>query len=173
MGNYLYCCACVAAEYQNRELQGIQNFPDLLFARIAQTYNRSDVFNTQDLKEVAALYAEVVVDDGETVVDWRNTVSLKYGKFPGIRPFHDFVFTRNITTRRVIVRQRRLCYSGTFASTNVAVIAGHSHEENVIPGADKSYLALNYLRSLSEVKMDHLRQMFDNFIPKCLVLLTN
>ena len=111
---------------------------------------------------MAAQYAEVVVDDGETVVNWRNTVSLK---FPGIRSFHDFVFTRNITTRRVIVRQRQLCYSGTFVSTNVAVIAGHSHEENVIPGADKSYLAQNYLRSLSEVKMDHLPQMFDNFIP--------
>lgn len=111
--------------------------PDQLFSRIAQTYNCSDVFDIDDLKEVAR-YAEVVVDYGEIVVDWRNAVSLKYGKFPGIRSVRDFIFTRNITTQRVIVRQRRLCYTGAFESTNVQVIAGQSHEHNVIPGSQQS-----------------------------------
>ena len=31
--------------------------PDLLFTRISQTYHHSDVFNTEDLKEVALRYA--------------------------------------------------------------------------------------------------------------------
>ena len=38
--------------------------PDLLFSKIAQSYNRSDVFTTLELKEVISQYAEVVVDNG-------------------------------------------------------------------------------------------------------------
>ena len=46
--------------------------PDLSFAKIAKDYNRSDVFNTQELKDVIALHADVVVDQGEIVCDWRT-----------------------------------------------------------------------------------------------------
>ena len=59
--------------------------PDLLFSKIAQTYNRSDVFNTDELKEVISTYAEVVVDEGELVCDWRTPLSEKFSKLPGIR----------------------------------------------------------------------------------------
>ena len=72
--------------------------PDLLFSKIAQSFNRSDVFTTTDLKELAGRFADVVVDDGEIVVDWRTPLSAKYTKYPGIRSQHDFVFTRNVTT---------------------------------------------------------------------------
>lgn len=37
--------------------------PDLSFAKIAKDYNRSDVFNTEELKDVIALHADVVVDN--------------------------------------------------------------------------------------------------------------
>ena len=40
--------------------------PDL-FSRIAQSYNRSDVFNTTDLGQIAEQYANVVTEDGERV----------------------------------------------------------------------------------------------------------
>lgn len=46
--------------------------PDLLFSKIAQSYNRSDVFTTLELKEVISQYAKVVVDNGEIVCDWRS-----------------------------------------------------------------------------------------------------
>ena len=36
--------------------------PDLLFSKIAKSYNRSDVFNTQELKEIICQYSEVVID---------------------------------------------------------------------------------------------------------------
>ena len=54
---------------------------DLLFSRIAQTYNKSDVFCTQELKDVIALYADVTIDDGSIVCDWRNAMT-KYSKLP-------------------------------------------------------------------------------------------
>ena len=86
-----------------------------LFSKIAQSFNRSDVFTTTDLKELAGRFADVVVDDGEIVVDWRTPLSVKYTKYPGIRSQHDFVFTRNVTTHEVICKGRELCYAGAFA----------------------------------------------------------
>ena len=71
--------------------------PDLVFAKIAQTYNRSDVFCTEDLKQVIAAHAEVVVDEGEIVHDWWTNLT-KYSKLPGICSLHDFVFTVSAST---------------------------------------------------------------------------
>ena len=70
--------------------------PDLVFAKIAQTYNRSDVFCTEDLKQVIAAHAEVV-NKSEIVHDWRTNLT-KYSKLPGIHSLHDFVFTVSAST---------------------------------------------------------------------------
>ena len=75
--------------------------PDILFSRIAQTYNRSDVFTTDELREIAALYASVITDDGSIVCDWRNVLT-KYSKLPGIRSLHDFVFTKNPIPKKIV-----------------------------------------------------------------------
>lgn len=52
--------------------------PDLLFSKIAKSYNQSDVFSTNELKDVTACYANVTVDDGSLVYDWRDPLSNKY-----------------------------------------------------------------------------------------------
>lgn len=112
--------------------------PDLLFSRIAQTYNRSDVFTTQELKDVIA-YANIVTDNGSIVCDWRNAMA-KYSKLPGISSLHDFIFTRNPVTNAVIAKVRKNCSMGTFenATTN-----GRDVEEGVIPDqASESYSSL-------------------------------
>ena len=61
--------------------------PNLLFSKIAKCYNQSDVFTTNELKDIIALYADVTVDDGSFVYDRRDSFSKKY---PGIRSQHDF-----------------------------------------------------------------------------------
>ena len=68
--------------------------PDLLFSKIALTFQRSDVFTTAELGQIAAQYASVEIDDGEKVYQWRNQLE-KYSNLPGIRNLHDFVFARN------------------------------------------------------------------------------
>ena len=62
--------------------------PDLLFSRVAQTFNRSDVFNTAELGQVAGQYANVTIDDGAKVQPWRASL-VKYSTLPGIRDLHD------------------------------------------------------------------------------------
>ena len=139
--------------------------PDLLFSKIAQPFNRNDVFTTTDLQELVGRFADVVVDEGELVVDWRTPLSVKYTKYPGIRSQHDFVFTRNVATQEVFCKGRELCYTGAFAKATIHVAANQNVEDNVIPGPNDSYVALNKLRCLNGVKLGHLCQMFDNFIP--------
>ena len=62
--------------------------PDLLFLHIAQTFARSDVFKTQELGEIVKQYAHVVIDEGEKVQQWRDSLD-KYSALPGIRELHD------------------------------------------------------------------------------------
>ena len=69
--------------------------PDLLFSKIAQSYNKSDVFNTNKLKNVIANYASVILDNGALVGDWREKLSKKYSKLPGIRELHDYIYVKN------------------------------------------------------------------------------
>ena len=75
--------------------------PDLLFSKIAQSYNRSDVFMTEELKvAVISSYAEVIVDEGDIVQDWRTPIT----KLPGIRTLHDFVYVYNPVTSGVVAK---------------------------------------------------------------------
>ena len=100
--------------------------PDLLFSRISQTYNMSDVFNTEELKNVISLYADVIVDDGCMVCDWRNAMT-KYSKLPGIRSLHDFIFTLNLVITAVIAKVRKNCGTGTFDNATIHVISGQQY----------------------------------------------
>ena len=74
--------------------------PDLLFSQVAKSYNQSDVFMTLELGDIIRRYATVTIDDGSLVCDWREPLSKKYSKFPGIRSQHDFVFAKKHTNRQ-------------------------------------------------------------------------
>jgi len=137
--------------------------PDLSFAKIAKDYNRSDVFNTGELKNVITLHADVV-DQGEIVCDWRTKLT-KYSKLPGIRTLHDLVIAKNSVTGSIVCKTRRLCYRENFNNATIHVLAGHHIDENVIPNATDNYLSKNKLRQLSDMKLSHLRQMSTSFIP--------
>ena len=58
--------------------------PDLLFSKIAQTYNKSDVFTTVELGDIISRYSLLTIADGTMVLDWRSVLT-KYSKLPGIR----------------------------------------------------------------------------------------
>ena len=96
-----------------------------LISKIAQSYNRSDVFTTEELKEVISLYAEVVIDEGMLVCDWRNPLSKKFSKHPGIRSQHDFVFAMkpNGTVEEKVCE---LCYTGPYEDSSSPVLQGQN-----------------------------------------------
>lgn len=76
-----------------------------------------------------------------------------------------FVFTQNMATQEVFCKGREPCNTGAFAKATIHVAANQNVEDNVIPGPNNCYVALNKLRCLNGVKLGHLHQMFDNFIP--------
>ena len=122
--------------------------PDLLFSKVAQSYNRSDVFNTEELKDVISLYAEVLVDDGTIVGDWRNTLSKKYSKLPGIRELHDFIYVKNPVTSTVVAKVRELCYTGSFKQSTSHVLKGVDPTEVVIPDLETYHVAADHIQSV-------------------------
>jgi len=140
--------------------------PDLLFSKIAQSYNKNDVFTTQELAEIISQYASVTIDDGKIVCDWRSSME-KYSKLPGIRSLHDFVFTRNTVEDRVVAKVRKFCYEGTFENAKIHVNSGRDACECAIPDQESgNYKYLGKLRSLNDSKSKHLQQMYKDFIPR-------
>ena len=140
--------------------------PDLLFSKIAQTYNRSDVFNTKELRDVISIYADVTVDEGAIVCDWRNAMT-KYSKLPGIRSLHDFLFTKHPVTNSVLAKVRKICSVGTFENASIHVAKDRDINECVIPDkGTECYAKLGKIRSLNDSKRKHLEQMSKDFIPQ-------
>ena len=148
--------------------------PDLLFSKIAQSYNKSDVFTTEELKEVISSYAEVIIDKGDIVCDWRTSLSRKFSKLPGIRTLHDFLYVINPVTSGVVAKVRNLCHTGTFNESTSHVLRGRDVSKSAIPDpVDSSYSALGHTRVLTDSKLKHLKQMYRDFIPsdRCLSFL--
>ena len=137
--------------------------PDLLFSKITQSYNRSDVFSTEELKDIVSRYSDVVVDDGTIVCDWSTLA--KYSKLPGIRSLHDFIFALNTVTNTVVAKVRKNCYTGAFDNATIHVLTGRADECGIPDHEVESYAALGKLKSLSDSKLKNLQQMYKDFIP--------
>lgn len=105
--------------------------PDLLFSRIAQMYNKSDVFNTEELGDSVSRYATVTIADGTMVHDWRSVLT-KYLKLPSIRSLHDFLFVKHAATKQLVAKVRDNCYKGVFKDSPIHVLRGRSLEESCI-----------------------------------------
>ena len=133
---------------------------DRVFSITSKAYANSDVFTTAELATVMSESPEItaVVDDGKLVYPWRDRLSAKYTKLPGIRDLHDFIIVRHPTTNHSMMSVRRLCYTGaprpsTIQVRDYSILITFDEEEN--------YLDLGKGRSLSESKLMSL-----NFIPE-------
>ena len=65
---------------------------DRVFSTTAKAYSSTDVFTTQELASVMSESEAIscLIDDGSLVKPWREKLSEKYTKLPGIRVMHDF-----------------------------------------------------------------------------------
>ena len=138
---------------------------DRLFPKIALTYNRSDIFNVSDLATVTGMHAHVTIDaDGDIVRQWREKLGHKFTKLPGIRTLHDFVIVKHILTEEVIMRVRKLCYTGSFESSKMKIAQGVSSDLDAIPKESSSYKATSECHELSSKKMEDLKSMYTKFV---------
>ena len=88
---------------------------DRVFSVTAKAYNASDVFNTQELLHVMCESENIsgVVVTGRSIRNWRDKVSEKYTKLPGIRDLHNFLVVKNPTTLNAMMLVRDFCHVGT------------------------------------------------------------
>jgi len=76
--------------------------PDRVFASIANSYNKSDVFNCQELVSIASHYATAVEETGVHILYWRQELDKEYTQLAGIRQYHDFFVRRNSSGNAVM-----------------------------------------------------------------------
>ena len=138
--------------------------PDRLFALCAKAFYTSDVFNECELASVMGQNADITFDHGGIVRHWRESVNQKYSNLPGIRIMHDFLCLHNPGCS-AIMKVRDLCYQGTLRDTPMSLSQGYSPTTRALPLVTDSYRAKGNVKSLSETKEHHLKQMYTNFIP--------
>ena len=66
-----------------------------MFASVANSYNKSDVFNCQELIDIADCYATATEETGVHILHWREEFDRKYTLLSGIRKYHDFFVNRD------------------------------------------------------------------------------
>ena len=138
---------------------------DRLFSHVAITYNRSDVFNMEQLISVVSQHAKVNLDEGDIVQGWREIIGKKYTSIPGIRSYHDIIAVRHIQSDEVILRVRNLCYSGNFTNLKPKLVNGASLSNSIIP-VNCSYKSKDMCHELSATKLKDMKQMYSKFIAR-------
>ena len=139
--------------------------PDLLFSQIAKSYYKSDVFNETDLQLVVEQFSFVMIDNGGIVRTWREKVGEKYSNLSGIRDLHDFLIIA-VSPNKIVMKVREKCYSGSLRDSPTKVKKDFISTDSCILRVTDSYKARRNLRSLTDSKLEHLKQMYANFIAK-------
>ena len=110
-----------------------------------------------------AKHANVTFDHGRIVRCWRERVTVKYSNLPGIHALHDFLAIKN-PDQTAIMKVRDLVYGGPLVNTPMKVSKDYLPTTSVIPTVNDTYEAKNLVKNLGGTKLDHLKQMYTNFI---------
>ena len=81
--------------------------PDCLFSLVANQYNREDVFTAEELRLICQKFSTSHIEDGSGILEWRSTLIKKYSELAGVRKFHDFLVTRSMNDKVVILTSCR------------------------------------------------------------------
>lgn len=89
--------------------------PDRLLAQVSNSYNRSDIFTIDEVKDVCDLHAHTSIEDGASVLQWHDTLRIKYSDLPGTRKY-DYLIARSYDPS-VVMKARESCYKGYFSKS--------------------------------------------------------
>ena len=131
--------------------------PDRLFAQVSNSYNQQDVFTIAELKDVCDLHAQTVVEDGSSVLTWRDILGVKYSDLPGTRKLHDFLTVRSYQGT-LVMKVRENCFDGSFRNSPLRVINPDTE------GIPTSNYKDTRFRQLSADKLEHMKTMYNHFV---------
>ncbi len=124
---------------------------DNLFARIAHTYSKSDVFSIEDLVNIATRFALTFHREAQDVCYWKKSIKTKYSKLNNIKKFRDFLFT-NKSDVSVSVRMKECVYDGDYDEIEDFIT---KTGEKLSP---ETYLTSNRTSKLSTEKINDLKK---------------
>ena len=141
---------------------------DRVFSITSKAFNSSDVFNTSELVNVMSqpnhITAKLV--KGDLIYNWREKISAKYSKLPGIRELHDFVIVTSPNTGNATMLVHEGCYGGRSKKSPLTLNSGYTADINVFPLESDTYDQLKKTREITATKLTHLTQMCRNVIPE-------
>ena len=132
--------------------------PDRFFAQVSNSYNRSDVFTIDELKDICALHAHTTIEDGASVLQWRKTLCIKYSDLPGTRKYHDYLIARSYD-QSIVMKVRESCCKGPFSTSPLRVI-----DPDAVSIPADNYKDTQF-RNLSVEKFENMKLMYDQFVP--------
>ena len=93
--------------------------PDRLFASIARTFYKRDVFCIEMLQVTSELYSTSYMFKSCQMMQWQSVIGGKYCTLPGITNLHDFdVHVPQIPATSVL-KCRNNCYSGSYKTRSL------------------------------------------------------
>ena len=132
--------------------------PDRLFSQIASSYNHSDVFTIDDLKQLCQSHATCYIEDGTEVFTWQDALGEKNSNLPGVRKLQNF--SLSVTGEPVIMKIREHCYN---PQEKPGVSPLHAVDDTQL----STLLTYKQARThpISDEKMAHMVQMYNSFVP--------
>ena len=88
--NYMRFCFMVAGHTKVA--------PDRLFAQVSNSYNRHDVFTVGELKDICILHAQTTIEEGVSVLQWREVFALNILIYLGLENTMIFLLPAHTTS---------------------------------------------------------------------------
>ena len=131
--------------------------PDRLFAQVSNSYNCHDVFTISELKDICDLHAHTTIEDGASVLQWREALRVKYSNLSGTRKYHDFLVARSYD-QSVLMKVRESCCSGSFSRSPLKVT------DPSVAGVPTDNYKETQFRDLSTEKYENMKLMYNQFV---------
>ena len=131
--------------------------PDILFASVAKTFYKRDVFCIEMLQAIAEQYSTSYLFGADQIQQWQSVLEEKYLPLPGITKLHVHDFFTSIISGCTTLRCKDNCYNGSLAT-----IPLKKPQCNVDCSSPYSYALIS--STLSNEKLQQLTEQHDRFI---------
>ena len=130
--------------------------PDRPFATIGNAYKSADVFTSDELWALCAQSAESIIETGDQVLVWRDTLGVKYSDLPGVRKLHDFLIVK-AHDGQVVMKVRERCFTCIWRASPLQVVNPSAPGTPTITYKDARTHSQHHQRRQNGQHVDHVR----------------
>ena len=135
--------------------------PDELFACIAHSFYKEDVFTGEELAYITARYSFTSLLDATGIKNWRARLPVAYKPVPNIKDLHDFRWRHVENGRPPQLDVRKLCSGGEYTPVCIHI------NPDIVPdlrSSVRNYEEAGMMPGLSVEKTARLLEMYNTWI---------